>query len=66
MKESKCKNYEYDSGNVIYKGEHWNTSPADGDPYWEVTKFTYSGSDVIKIQIVSGEQINWTNRATYF
>lgn len=30
---------------------------------WKLYKFTYSGSNVTRIQVAYG---NWTNRATYF
>jgi len=61
--ESKCTKFEYSSGSVIYKGEHWKTNPSEDDPFFIITKFTYSGTSVVMIQISEG---SWTNRSSLF
>ena len=62
----KCKQFVYTDSVLDYKGEHSETNATDDEGYWKITKFTYSGDDLTKIQIAWGENINWTDRADYF
>ena len=64
--EYKRKKYAYDGSNLEYKGQHWSTSASDGDGYWQITKYTYDGSDLTGSDTVYGESVNWTDRADYF
>jgi hypothetical protein len=59
--DAKCTQIEYSSNNPIYKGYHVLTNAADSDPHWWVIKYTYDGTDIIKIQECEG---TWTARAT--
>lgn len=46
-----------------YIGLHVTKGASDGDENWKVYKFTYSGSDVTRIQLAYG---TWTGRASLF
>lgn len=46
-----------------YIGLHTDKSATDADTNWKIYKFTYSGSDVTKIQLAYG---SWTGRALLF
>jgi hypothetical protein len=62
MEGYRSKQIEYDGSNlVLYKGYNLNTNAPDSDPNWEVIKFTYSGSNIIKTQKAIG---TWTARAS--
>jgi len=47
----------------IYIGLNVTKGASDGATDWKVYKFTYSGSDVTRIQLAYG---TWTDRATLF
>jgi hypothetical protein len=57
----KSTQIEYSTGNPIYKGYHRLTNAPDGDPNWWVIKYSYDGTDIVKIQETEG---TWTARAT--
>jgi hypothetical protein len=57
----KCTQIEYSTGSPIYKGYHRLTNASDDDPNWWIFKYTYDGTDIVKIQESEG---SWTNRTT--
>jgi len=52
--EVKVTLLEYTDGNPIYKGTHTVFDAGVGDTGWLITKFTWSGDDVTKMQTISG------------
>jgi hypothetical protein len=52
---------EYSTSNPIYKGYHKQTNAPDAASDWWIIKYSYSGSDIVKIQESEG---SWTNRAS--
>lgn len=46
-----------------YIGLNLTNGASEGAGTWKLYKFTYSGSDVTRIQLAYG---SWTNRASYF
>jgi hypothetical protein len=61
--EWKCKQMAYDTGDVIYAGYHVDAKPSDDDPNWLIYKYTYTSTDLTKIQKIQG---TWTGRASLF
>lgn len=61
QEDIKCTQIEYSAGNPIYKGYHWMTNAPDSFTDWWIIKYTYDGTDIIKIQELQG---TWTGRAT--
>jgi hypothetical protein len=55
----------YDASDAApnYIGLNLTNGAAEGSDSWKIYKFTYSGSDVTRIQLAYG---SWTNRITYF
>lgn len=47
----------------IYVGLNVTKGAADADTDWKIYKFTYSGSDVTRIQLAYGA---WSSRTTLF
>ncbi len=53
---------EYDTGNIIYKGVHFSHNAVTTDTGWEIWKYTYDGTDVVRIEgPLPGA---WASRAT--
>ena len=52
--------YDYTSGDLDYMGINNDGSAADGDTDWIVFKYTWSGGNCTKIQMLIG---SWTGRA---
>jgi len=53
---------EYTNNQVIYKGSHRKNTAATSDAAWTIVKYTWSGSDLIRIQ---GPILGaWDDRAT--
>jgi len=61
MENPRCIRLEYSTSLVTYKGEHLETVPLQSDANWEITKYTYDGSDIVMIQVGKG---TWTGRAS--
>jgi hypothetical protein len=61
MENPRYTQIEYSSSNPIYKGYNLKTNALDSDPNWEIFKFTYDGTDIVKIQVATG---TWTARAS--
>jgi hypothetical protein len=61
QEDIKCTKIEYSTGNPIYKGVHSMTNAPDSAVDWWIYKYTYDGTDIIKIQECEG---TWTARAT--
>lgn len=55
--------FDPDSSQPTYIGLNDDASANDSDTDWLIIKFTYSGSNVTKIQQKIG---SWTDRATLF
>lgn len=55
--------FELSAGNIIYSGMNLDTDAVDSDADWVILKYTYTGSDITKIQRKIG---SWQDRATYF
>jgi hypothetical protein len=61
--EAQVIQYDPDDSTPVYIGTN-NVADASNDALdWRIFKFTYSGSNVIKIVKKTG---SWTLRATYF
>ena len=52
---------EYSTGDLIYKGAHEKHNAGTDDSDWFIWKFTWSGSDIIRIELRKGP---WDDRAT--
>ena len=52
--------YDYTSGNLDYMGINTDPAAADADTDWCVFKYTWSGGNCTKIQMLVG---SWTGRA---
>lgn len=55
--------YDADDSQPTYIGLHKSLNAPDADSGWLIYKFTYSGSNVTRIQRVTGA---WVNRTTLF
>lgn len=55
--------YDVDDAAPIYIGTHVTNGIATSDADWKILKFTYSGSNVTRIQLAYGA---WDNRTTLF
>jgi hypothetical protein len=62
MEGYRSKQLVYDGSNLIlYKGYNLKTQALDSDPDWEIIKFTYDGTNIVKTQKATG---TWTSRAS--
>ena len=53
---------EYSDGNIAYKGTHRQNNAGTDETTWVITKYTWSGSDIVRIQ---GPLLgSWDNRAS--
>lgn len=52
---------EYSGGNITYKGAHYKHNPLTSDGEWLIVKYTWSGTDLVRIETLVG---SWDNRAT--
>lgn len=58
----KQKRYDYTSGNLDYAGHHTSVTAATSDAEWRVYKYTWSGTNITRIQgPITGA---WDDRAT--
>lgn len=57
----KSTQFAYSGDTLIYIGKHWQTNASDADPNWIITKFTYDGTKISKIQTSEG---TWSGRAS--
>ena len=55
--------FDPDNSAPDYIGCNVNSSASDDNVDWKIYKFTYSGTNVTKIQLAYG---SWTNRASLF
>ena len=44
------KRMEFTSGNLIYKGTHRQNKADTADTLWAITKYTWTGTDLTRIQ----------------
>ena len=63
MEGWKYKQMEWSSGDLIYAGYNMNVNAPDADGNWEIYKYTWDVSDIVKIQRANG---TWTGRASLF
>ena len=55
--------WDASDANPDYMGQHLTNGAATSDPDWKIHKFTYSGSNVTRMQLAYGA---WDDRATLF
>ena len=55
-----CTKLEWTAGLPIYCGRNVDPLASDGATNWQITKFTWDGSDPTVIQVQNG---TWTGRA---
>lgn len=53
--------FEYSTGSLIYQGVHASGNALTSDPNWEITKFTWDGTELVDRQILTGA---WDDRVS--
>jgi uncharacterized protein YkuJ len=59
--------FEYSGGVVVYAG-YAPATAAESDSAWVIKKFSYSGSDVVKVTFANDSNsfnLSWDQRAAY-
>ena len=51
----------YSDGKITYRGVHTSQDAATSDPSWECTKYTWTGTDLTQIEVLTGV---WDNYST--
>ena len=52
---------EYSSNDLIYFGQNVTHNAGTDSATWDITKFTYSGGDIVQVEVLTGA---WDDRAT--